>query len=93
MERGRLARAAFHARDRADDAGHRSNGSGAAPKAAKCRGTTSRSRRAPHCGGKVIENYRAYACTQCVFSISSIRVALLRDCEVEDLLREKQIGR
>ncbi len=49
--------------------------------------------RCPNCGGKVIENYRRYACTQCDFSISKHPGGRFFEiAEVEDLLREKQIG-
>ena len=49
--------------------------------------------RCPNCGGKVKENYRRYACTQCDFSISKHPGGRFFEIvEVEDLLREKQIG-
>jgi len=47
----------------------------------------------PNCGGKVIENYRRFACTRCDFSISKHPGGrFFETTEVEQLLREKQIG-
>ncbi len=47
----------------------------------------------PNCGGKVVENYRRYACTRCDFSISKHPGGRFFEiAEVEQLLREKQIG-
>jgi DNA topoisomerase-3 len=47
----------------------------------------------PNCGGKVVENYRRFACTRCDFSISKHPGGRFFETnEVEQLLREKQIG-
>jgi DNA topoisomerase-3 len=47
----------------------------------------------PNCGGKVVENYRRFACTRCDFSISKHPGGrFFETTEVEQLLREKQIG-
>lgn len=47
----------------------------------------------PHCGGKIKENYRRFACTQCSFSITKIPGGRQFEiAEVETLLREKQLG-
>jgi DNA topoisomerase-3 len=47
----------------------------------------------PNCGGKVVENYRRFACTRCDFSISKHPGGRFFEInEVEQLLREKQIG-
>ncbi|HTT11688.1 MAG TPA: DNA topoisomerase III [Burkholderiaceae bacterium] len=47
----------------------------------------------PNCGGKVVENYRRFACTRCDFSISKHPGGRFFEVnEVEQLLREKQIG-
>jgi DNA topoisomerase-3 len=47
----------------------------------------------PNCGGKVEENYRRFACTRCDFSISKHPGGRFFETnEVEQLLREKQIG-
>jgi len=46
----------------------------------------------PNCGGKVVENYRRFACTRCDFSISKHPGGrFFETTEVEQLLREKQI--
>jgi len=47
----------------------------------------------PRCGGVVKENYRRFACTKCEFSISKHPGSRFFEVdEVEQLLREKQIG-
>jgi DNA topoisomerase-3 len=47
----------------------------------------------PNCGGKVVENYRRFACTKCDFSISKHPGGRFFEInEVEQLLRDKQIG-
>jgi DNA topoisomerase III len=47
----------------------------------------------PHCGGRVKENYRRFACTQCDFSISKIPGSRQFEIEeVETLLAKKEIG-
>jgi DNA topoisomerase-3 len=47
----------------------------------------------PACGGTVRENYSRYACTKCDFSISKHPGSrFFEPAEVEELLREKQIG-
>ncbi len=47
----------------------------------------------PKCGGTVKENYRRYACTRCEFSISKHPGSrFFEPAEVEQLLRDKQIG-
>jgi DNA topoisomerase-3 len=47
----------------------------------------------PNCGGKVVENYRRFACTKCDFSISKHPGGrFFETAEVEQLLREKQLG-
>lgn len=47
----------------------------------------------PKCGGTVKENYRRFACTRCDFSISKHPGSRFFEiAEVEQLLREKQIG-
>jgi DNA topoisomerase-3 len=47
----------------------------------------------PACGGTVKENYSRYACTKCEFSISKHPGSrFFEPSEVEELLREKQIG-
>ncbi len=49
--------------------------------------------RCPRCGGVVKENYRRFACTKCEFSISKHPGSRFFEvAEVEQLLREKQIG-
>ncbi|MGE5339721.1 MAG: DNA topoisomerase III [Gemmatimonadota bacterium] len=49
--------------------------------------------RCPRCGGTVKENYRRYACTKCEFSISKHPGSRFFEVpEVEQLLRDKQIG-
>jgi DNA topoisomerase-3 len=47
----------------------------------------------PNCGGRVVENYRRFACTKCDFSISKHPGGRFFEIdEVEQLLRERQIG-
>jgi DNA topoisomerase-3 len=47
----------------------------------------------PRCGAKVKENYRRFACTKCEFSISKHPGGRFFEiAEVEQLLRDKQIG-
>jgi DNA topoisomerase-3 len=47
----------------------------------------------PRCGAKVKENYRRFACTKCEFSISKHPGGRFFEIdEVEQLLRDKQIG-
>lgn len=47
----------------------------------------------PNCGARVVENYRRFACTKCDFSISKHPGGRFFEInEVEQLLREKQIG-
>ncbi|HXF47116.1 MAG TPA: DNA topoisomerase III, partial [Burkholderiaceae bacterium] len=47
----------------------------------------------PNCGGRVVENYRRFACTKCDFSISKHPGGRFFEIdEVEQLLRDKQIG-
>ncbi|MCS6944202.1 MAG: DNA topoisomerase III [Sutterellaceae bacterium] len=47
----------------------------------------------PNCGGRVVENYRRFACTQCDFSIPKHPGGRFFEInEVEQLLRERQIG-
>jgi DNA topoisomerase-3 len=47
----------------------------------------------PNCGGRVVENYRRFACTKCDFSISKHPGGrFFETAEVEQLLREKQLG-
>ncbi|AGK49449.1 DNA topoisomerase III family protein [Burkholderia thailandensis MSMB121] len=47
----------------------------------------------PNCGGQVKENYRRFACTKCDFSISKIPGSRQFEiAEVEELLRQKEIG-
>jgi DNA topoisomerase-3 len=47
----------------------------------------------PKCGGVVQENYRRFACTQCDFSLPKHPASRTFEYEeVEELLREKQIG-
>ncbi|MEW5881519.1 MAG: DNA topoisomerase III [Pseudomonadota bacterium] len=47
----------------------------------------------PKCGAKVKENYRRFACTKCEFSISKHPGSRFFEVdEVEQLLRDKQIG-
>jgi DNA topoisomerase-3 len=49
--------------------------------------------RCPRCGGVVKENYRRFACTKCDFSITKHPGSRFFEiAEVEELLREKQIG-
>jgi len=49
--------------------------------------------RCPRCGGVVKENYRRFACSQCEFSISKHPGSRFFEIdEVEQLLRDKQIG-
>ncbi len=49
--------------------------------------------RCPRCGGVVKENYRRFACSKCEFSISKHPGSRFFEvAEVEQLLREKQIG-
>ncbi len=47
----------------------------------------------PNCGGKVVENYRRFACTKCDFSINKHPGSRFFEIdEVEQLLRDRQIG-
>ncbi len=47
----------------------------------------------PHCGGTVRENYRRFACDDCSFSITKTPGSRQFEvAEVEQLLRERQIG-
>lgn len=47
----------------------------------------------PHCGGKVKENYRRFACTQCEFSLPKTPGSRQFEvAEVEELLQKREIG-
>ena len=47
----------------------------------------------PNCGGKIVENYRRFACTKCEFSLSKHPGSRTFEVEeVEQLLRDRTIG-